>query len=128
MREASLKLACEFLEASLAEVEVVNQQQQAAAAAKQQQQQVKQEHTKLAAGGVNSVVAAGRSMRRGFSGIGGSGGCSPEAAAKQLQELLGGAVNFLFKAHQFVGGLNMPAQLLFGQLQDKVDQAWGASL
>jgi hypothetical protein len=161
VREASLKLACDFLEASLAEVELVSHQQQqhaAAAAAAADATKLEQQQEKEAAASVTQhqrhqqeegddkghkgasigtsssssnsghcggAAAGRRLLRKGFHGVGGT---SPEAAAKQLQELLGGGVNFLFKAHQFVGGLNLPAQLLFVQLQEKVEEAWGSSL
>jgi hypothetical protein len=105
VKQASLQLARTFAEAAL---------QEAALLQAQQQQQQQQQGEGGGAGGP------------GFKGGRGRGvfGRAQVDVDKAVRELLGGAVVFVFKVHQFAGGLDEPTRLVFNQLQPRAAAAW----
>jgi hypothetical protein len=104
VKQASLQLARTFAEAALQEAALLQAQQQ------QQQQQGE-------GGGAGGP---------GFKGGRGRGvfGRAQVDVDKAVRELLGGAVVFVFKVHQFAGGLDEPTRLVFNQLQPRAAAAW----
>jgi hypothetical protein len=98
VKQASLQLARTFAEAALQEAALMQQQQQ-------QQGE--------AAGGAGIKPGRGRGFGRAQVDV-----------DKAVRELLGGAVVFVFRVHQFAGGLDEPTRLVFNQLQPKAAAAW----